>query len=78
MPYIVHGIPEWTLNKMVGPTGFEPATSTTPRWRATRLRHGPTYSGITWELNSVPEFKTEAVTKIGVFDETVFIVNKSH
>ncbi len=27
---------------MVGPTGFEPATSTTPRWRATGLRHGPT------------------------------------
>jgi hypothetical protein len=28
--------------KMVGPTGFEPATPTTPRWCATRLRHGPT------------------------------------
>jgi hypothetical protein len=30
------------IDKMVGPTGFEPATPTTPRWCATRLRHGPT------------------------------------
>ncbi len=28
--------------KLVGLTGFEPATSTTPRLRATRLRHSPT------------------------------------
>lgn len=27
---------------MVGPTGFEPATSPTPRERATKLRYGPT------------------------------------
>ena len=27
---------------MVGPTGFEPATSTAPWWRATGLRYGPT------------------------------------
>lgn len=29
------------LKKMVGPTGFEPATSPTPRVRATKLRYGP-------------------------------------
>ena len=27
--------------KLVGPAGFEPTTSTTPRWRATKLRYGP-------------------------------------
>ena len=26
---------------MVGPTGFEPATSTAPWWHATGLRYGP-------------------------------------
>ena len=32
----------WQFAKsMVGPTGFEPATSTTPWWRATGLRYGP-------------------------------------
>jgi hypothetical protein len=70
--------PEWTLKELVGPTGFEPATSTTPRWRATRLRHGPTYSGLVGKLTSISELKIETLTKIGVFDETVFIVNKSH
>ena len=30
------------LKIMVGTTGFEPATSSTPRMRATRLRHVPT------------------------------------
>ena len=27
---------------MVGLTGFEPATPTTPRWCATKLRYSPT------------------------------------
>lgn len=27
---------------MVGPSGFEPPTSTAPSWRATKLRYGPT------------------------------------
>ena len=30
----------WRL-KMVGETGFEPATSSSQNWRATRLRHSP-------------------------------------
>jgi hypothetical protein len=30
------------LKRMVGTTGFEPATSRTPSVRATRLRHVPT------------------------------------
>src|SRR2546423_13833808 len=34
------GSRKW-LRKMVGTTGFEPATSRTPSVRATRLRHGP-------------------------------------
>jgi hypothetical protein len=33
-----------SLNRMVGTTGFEPATSRTPSVRATRLRHVPTSS----------------------------------
>ena len=28
--------------KMVGATGFEPATSSSQNWRATKLRHAPT------------------------------------
>ena len=28
-------------NQMVGLTGFEPATPTTPRWCATKLRYSP-------------------------------------
>lgn len=31
---------------MVGPSGFEPPTSTPPAWRATRLRYGPTLSNL--------------------------------
>ena len=31
----------FALLKMVGTTGFEPATPTTPLWCATRLRHVP-------------------------------------
>ncbi len=27
---------------MVGPSGFEPPTSTAPSWRAAKLRYGPT------------------------------------
>lgn len=29
------------IQEMVGPTGFEPATSTAPWWHATGLRYGP-------------------------------------
>src|ERR1700675_342971 len=34
--------PGWTQKQMVGTTGFEPATSPTPRVRDTRLRYVPT------------------------------------
>ena len=33
---------EWTLNEMVGATGFEPATSRSRTERSTRLSHAPT------------------------------------
>ncbi len=33
----------FNLFKMVGPTGFEPATPSPPAKCATRLRYGPTY-----------------------------------
>src|ERR1700685_3755479 len=33
---------EWRERRMVGTTGFEPATSRTPSVRATRLRYVPT------------------------------------
>ena len=35
---------------MVGTTGFEPATSPTPRVRDTRLRYVPTDSNAKWAL----------------------------
>ncbi len=35
------GLLVFGFDKMVGTTGFEPATSTTPRWRATGLRQAP-------------------------------------
>src|SRR5271154_1147006 len=35
-------IPAYLIEKMVGTTGFEPATSPTPRVRSTRLSHVPT------------------------------------
>jgi len=33
--------PLFFLWKIIGPPGFEPGTSSTPRKRATRLRYGP-------------------------------------
>src|SRR5713226_6298848 len=36
----------YSSTKMVGTTGFEPATSRTPSVRATRLRHVPTANQI--------------------------------
>ena len=33
--------PSLFLRKIIGPPGFEPGTSSTPRKRATRLRYGP-------------------------------------
>jgi hypothetical protein len=36
----VLGLSSWVWS-LIGTTGFEPATSSTPRKRATRLRHVP-------------------------------------
>jgi hypothetical protein len=38
------------LEEMVGTTGFEPATSPTPRVRDTRLRYVPTENNAKWAL----------------------------
>ena len=41
---------------MVGLRGFEPPTSTSPSWRATKLRYSPSYedrSGVGAEVNRV-------------------------
>ena len=35
---------------MVGLTGFEPATPTTPRWCATKLRYSPTLYLLNFQL----------------------------
>ena len=41
-------IREKLKKKLVGPTGFEPATFCTPSKRATSLRYGPTKSVSCW------------------------------
>ena len=46
--------------QMVGPAGFEPATSTAPWWRATGLRYGPSfkiYSVIRETSKEIPSFQ---------------------
>src|SRR5271154_4583074 len=44
--------PVYLVEKMVGTTGFEPATSPTPRVRSTRLSHVPTVRPLVY-----PEFR---------------------
>ena len=47
------------LWKIIGPPGFEPGTSSTPRKRATRLRYGP------YELKIVSQKRLCLKTKAG-------------
>ena len=48
------------LRKIIGPPGFEPGTSSTPRKRATRLRYGP------YELEIVSQKRATLKTKAGL------------
>ena len=49
-PAVLDWRPSIFLRKIIGPPGFEPGTSSTPRKRATRLRYGP------YELEIVSAF----------------------
>ena len=42
------------IKKMVGPTGFEPATPSPPAKCATRLRYGPTLKRTEIRISVVP------------------------
>src|SRR5690348_12159010 len=58
--------PNNSCTKVVGTTGFEPATSRTPSVRATRLRHVPT-GGISAHLQTLVRAKDVAFEPITRF-----------